>query len=138
MINKFGTSFTFLLATFYFTFSSCNTKQPFKPNYSNIGGYVIGNENCYADSTKDYWLLNFTIYPNSPEIGDTLTLNSITYNNVLKVKGLDPRLQRIGAKVSIDYNKVSSDKIITSGCTVSSPVAYALKEIFIINQFEIR
>jgi hypothetical protein len=120
------------------TFSSCNTKQPFKPDYANIGGYVIGNETCSADQTKDYWLLDFTIYPNSPEIGDTLILNGITYNNVLKVKGLDPRLQQIGTRVSIDYKKVSANKIITTGCTVSSPVVYSLKEIYIINQFEIR
>lgn len=41
-------------------------------------------------------------------------------------------------KVSIDYKKVTADKIITQGCNVNSPVTYPLKEIFIINQFEIR
>lgn len=137
-MNKLRTSLIFLLATFYFIFSSCNTKQPFKPDYSNIGGYVIGNETCNSDQTKDYWLLDFTIYPNSPEIGDTLILNGITYNNVLKVKGLDPRLQQIGTRVSIDYKKVSTHKIITTGCTVSSPVVYSLKEIYVIDQGEIR
>lgn len=138
MNNKFLYSSIFFLTAFCFIFSSCNNKQPFKPDYSNIGGYVIGNETCNTDSSNDYWLLDFTIYPNSPQIGDTLTLNSITYTNVLKIKGLDQRLQKIGARVSIDYNKVSSNKVITTGCTVASPVVYPLKEIYIIHQFEIR
>lgn len=117
---------------------SCNNKEPFKPPYENIGGYVIGNETCYTDTTQNFWLLDFTVYPNSPHIGDTLILNGTTYTNVLKVKRLDERLKQFGMKVSIDYNVVSANKVITSGCTVNSPVTYDLKQILIINQFEIR
>ena len=127
----------FILAFFYFISLSCNNKQPFKPDYSNIGGYVIGKESCDTNEINDYWLLDFTVHPNSPHIGDTLLLNNITYTNVLKVQGLDPSLKKIGVKVSIDYNKISN-KELTSGCTVSSPVIYFLKEIYIINQGEIR
>lgn len=127
----------FLLVTFYLISFSCNNKEPFKPDYSNIGGYVIGKETCNTDDTNDYWLLDFTVYPNSPHIGDTLVSNSITYTNVLKVKGLDPRLKQFGMRVSIDYKKISSNEL-TTGCTVPSPVIYFLKEIFIINQGEIR
>jgi hypothetical protein len=127
----------FILASFYFISLSCNNKQPYRPDYSNIGGYVIGKETCNTDDTNDYWLLDFAVYPNSPHIGDTLVLNSITYTNVLKVKGLDPRFKQIGFKVSIDYKTISS-KNLTTGCTVSSPMVYFLKEIFIINQGEIR
>ena len=127
----------FLLLTFYFIFSSCNNKQPFKPDYSNIGGYVIGKESCDTNETNDYWLLDFTVYPNSPHIGDTLVLNGITYTNVLKVKGLDSRLKKVGMRVSIDYKKIS-EKELTTGCNVTSPIIYFLKEIFIINQGEIR
>ncbi len=54
-----------------FIIISCNNKRPFKPDYLNIGGYVIGNENCYSDSTKNYWILDFNVYSNSPQIGDT-------------------------------------------------------------------
>jgi hypothetical protein len=117
--------------------SSCNNKQPYKPDYSNIGGYVIGKENCNTDESNDYWLLDFTFYPNSPQIGDTLTLNGILYTNVLKVKGLDPRFKQIGFRVSIDYKDIS-DRKYTSGCTVGTPIVYFLKEIFIIDQGEIR
>ena len=52
MKSTFATALIFV--PFIPLFISCNNKQPLKPNYSNIGGYVIGNENCYADSTKDY------------------------------------------------------------------------------------
>ncbi len=138
MKNKFLTILILFLFIPFFIFYSCNNKPPFKPDYSNIGGYVIGKENCNTDESNDYWLLDFNVYPNSPHIGDTLILNGITYTNVLKVKGLDPRLKQIGARVSIDYNKISSNKVITTGCTVTSPVVYSLKEIFIINQGEIR
>ncbi len=127
----------FLLATFYFISFSCNNKQPFKPDYSNIGGFVIGKETCNTDESNDYWLLDFTVHANSPHIGDTLVLNGITYTNVLKVKGLDSRVKQIGMKVSIDYNKISNEEL-TSGCTASSPVIYFLKEIYIIDQGEIR
>jgi hypothetical protein len=117
--------------------SSCN-KPPYKADYENIGGYVIGKETCNSDESQDYWLLDFTVYPNSPKLGDTLILNGTTYTNVLKLKGLDSRLKQIGMRVSIDYRIISSSKIITAGCTVAMPVTYSLKELFILNQFEIR
>lgn len=126
-----------LLLIYLLSAASCK-KPPYKPDYENIGGYVIAKETCDTDESKDYWLLDFTVYPNSPKLGDTLTLNGTTYTNVLKLKGLDPRLKQIGIRVSIDYKVISSNKIITSGCTVPMPVIYPLKEIFIINQFEIR
>jgi hypothetical protein len=116
---------------------SCK-KPPFKPDYENIGGYVIGKETCNTDESQDYWLLDFTVYPNSPQIGDTLFLNGITYTNVLKLKGLDQRLRQIGMRVSIDYKTITANRVTTTGCTVASPIIYSLKEIFIINQFEIR
>jgi hypothetical protein len=117
---------------------SCNNKEPFRPPYDNIGGYVIGTETCNTNTDQNYWLLDFTVYSNSPHIGDTLFLNGVTYTNVLKVKGLDAKLKLIGMRVSIDYNVVSPNKTITTGCTVDSPITYNLKELFIINQFEIR
>ena len=127
----------FLFAALFFISVSCNNKRPFKPDYTNIGGYVIGKETCNIDETNDYCLLDFTVYANQPQIGDTLLLNGITYTNVLKVKGLDEKAKHIGMKVAIDYNKISKREL-TMGSTVDSPVVYNLKEIFIIYQFEIR
>ncbi len=106
--------------------------------YENIGGYVIGSETCNADETQNYWLLDFTVYPNSPQIGDTLILNGNTYTNVLKVKGLDERLKQVGMRVSIDYKIVTSNNVVTAGCSVDSAITYNLKVISIIYQGEIR
>jgi hypothetical protein len=67
-----------------------------------------------------------------------LVLNGTTYTNVIKTKGLDQRLKQIGMKVSLDFKTVTPDKVETTGCSVTNPVTYRLKELFIINQFEIR
>lgn len=128
---------TFLLTVLFFIAISCNNKQPFKPDYKNIGGVVIGKETCNTDDANDYWLIDFNYYPDQPQRGDTLILDGIIYTNVLKVKGLDPKLKHIGIGVAIDYNKIG-DRELTTGCTVNSPVVYNLKEIFIIDQGEIR
>ncbi|MCK9402757.1 MAG: hypothetical protein M0Q26_05105 [Chitinophagaceae bacterium] len=117
--------------------NSCN-KYPYVPDYKNITGYVIGKETCNSDEIQDYWLIDFTYTPNPSKVGDTLLLNGISYTNVLKTKGLDQRLKVIGMKVSIDYRTITLDKITTTGCNVTSPVTYQLKELTILNQFEIR
>ena len=138
MKTKFLSLFIFFFAAFSFIFYSCNNKQLFKPDYNNIAGYVIAKESCNNNELNDYWLLDFNVYQNTPHVGDTIVLNGIIYTNVLKVKGLDSRLKKMGMQVSIDYKKISNDKVITTGCAVSSPVLYPLKEIFIISQGEIR
>lgn len=117
--------------------SSCN-KEPYKPDYSSIAGYVIAKEKCNINEKQDYWLIDFTYDPNPPKVGDTLVLNGVAYNNVLKTKDLAQGLKQIGMRVDIDYKTISESKIITTGCTVTNPVTYSLKEIFIINQGEIR
>ena len=119
------------------TGSSCN-KQPYKPDYKNITGYVIGKETCNSDETKDYWLIDFTYGTNNPKVGDTLLITGITYTNVLKTRGLDQQLKTVGLRVSIDYRIISVDKVITVGCNAATPVTYSLKELTILNQGEIR
>jgi len=128
----------FLIPQILLILLACNNKEPFDPPYDNIGGFVIGKENCNIDTSKDYWLIDFTVYNNFPQIGDTLILNGVIYTNVLKVKGLVERLRQVGMRVSIDYDTVTTSAVLTSDCNVASPVTYALKELFIINQFEIR
>lgn len=118
--------------------SSCNNKQPFIPDYNNIKGYVIGKESCNTDEAKDYWLIDFTYGSNNPHVGDTILVNGITYHNVLKTTGLDQQLKIPGLRVSIDYRVISSTKITSSGCDVSNPVTYSLKELTILDQGEIR
>lgn len=126
-----------LLLTSAILFSACK-RGPYEPDYTNTGGYVIGRETCKANEAEDYWLVDLTYYSDTPQYGDTLTLNGTAYRNVVKVKTLDQRLKQVGMKVSFDFKTVTTDKVITTGCSVPNPTTYALKELIIINQFEIR
>lgn len=127
-----------VLAVTITTLRSTSCKGPYELPYQTIGGYVIGKELCNNDESQDYWLLDFTVYPNAAKVGDTLLLNGITYTNVLKMKRLEPALQQVGKRVSIDYNNITPYKVSTADCTVASPVTYTLKEVFSIRQSEIR
>ncbi len=115
-----------------------SNKEPFTPPYQLIGGYVIATETCKGNNAQNYWLLDFTVYPNTPQIRDTLMVNGTTYANVLKLKALNPAFKLIGMTVSIMYNTITSNKITTTDCMVTNPVTYALKEMVILNQGEIR
>lgn len=118
-------------------FLSCN-KRPNIPDYSNTGGFVIGGEICKTNEAENYWLVDLTYYSDTPHYGDTLVLNGITYTNVVKVKTLDSRLRVVGTKVSFDFKTITPNKVTTIGCDVATPEIYDLKELFIINQGEIR
>jgi hypothetical protein len=124
------------IISFIFLFA-CK-KDPAKVDYINVGGYVIGKETCKGNDADEYWLLDLTVYPNTPQYGDNITVNGTPYSNVIKLKGLDQRLRIVGMKVSIDFKTITPDKITTTSCTVSPSTTYALKEITILNQGEIR
>lgn len=129
--------FAFLIfISFLLITSSCN-KPPYRPD-KNVGGFVIGKEICNTNDADDYWLIDLTYYNDTPQYGDTLILNARTYTNVIKVKGLDSRLRQIGMTVAFDFKTITSNKVQTTGCTVANPITYNLKELFIINQGEIR
>ncbi|GEP95799.1 hypothetical protein CCY01nite_20590 [Chitinophaga cymbidii] len=112
---------------------SC-TKRPYKVETKFIAGYLIGKETCHPDPDNDYWLLDCTVHPNTPSIGDTIVVDNETYTNVIKVKGLLPELQELGTSIGIEYKTITREKVETTGCEVPSPVTYHLKEIFIIHQ----
>ena len=118
-------------------FSCLKPKPRANPDYTNEKGYVIGREVCKSDS-EDYWLIDLTFRPDYRQYGDTINLNGIEYRNVVKVLGLDPRFKQVGTRVSLDFKTVTATKIITTGCTTANSTTYALKELFIINQGEIR
>jgi hypothetical protein len=120
-----------------FMYARCN-KPPYLADYTNVKGYVIGKETCNLDETKDYWLLDLTFFPDTPQYGDTVLLNGITYTNVVKVKTLVKELKQVGMRVSINFKKIATNKEETKGCTVNNSITYNLKELFIIEQGEIR
>lgn len=125
--------FAFLL----FVNAHCK-EQDYIVDFKNAKGYVVGKESCNADETKDYWLIDLTYLQDAPQYGDTLVLNGIIHTNVIKTKDLAERLKKIGMPVSMDFKVISANKVATTGCIVANQVTYNLKELFIINQFEIR
>lgn len=130
------------MKTFFVFFASlfilACIKEPYKPDYSSVNGYVIGKETCNNDEKQDYWLIDLTYSSPTPQYGDTLFLNGQYYSNVVKTKGLTDTVKHIGTPVTIDFKTITPDKVITTGCTVPNSVTYPLKEIFVINLFEIR
>ncbi len=117
--------------------TACN-KPPYKPDYTNAGGYVIGKETCNTNESQDYWLIDLTYYPNTPLYGDSLFLNGTNYTNVVKTKVLTDQVKNVGKRISINFKTITSNKVETIGCNISNPVIYNLKEIFVIDIGEIR
>ncbi len=136
MTYKRNSASIFSILIALLTLSISCRKQPYELN--NVAGYVIGTEICNVNEEGNYWLVDLTYNSNTPQYGDTLVLDGTTYTNVVKVKGLDERLRKKDISVSFDFKTITSEKVITSGCSVAAPVTYRLKELFIINQFEIR
>jgi hypothetical protein len=129
---------TLLFIVLFFVFDiSCN-KLPYPVDYLTLYGFVVGKENCQADETQDYWLVDCTYRASSPQIGDTLMFNGITYTNVVKVKGLSDGLKKIGLPILIEYRTITSIRVSTIDCQVPLPKTYNLKEVTILNQGEIR
>ncbi|MGH2643273.1 MAG: hypothetical protein ACRDE2_04945 [Chitinophagaceae bacterium] len=114
-----------------FPFYSCNYKQPYKLPYEASAGIVIGRENCFVDTMKNYWLVYLTVYPNTKQYGDTISLNGTTYTNVVKTNGLKSPFNQIGEKAGLSFT-ISAERIQTQGCNVSSPVTYKLKVLKVI------
>ena len=116
---------------------SCNNKGGFKEPWEYAGGYVIAKESCNADETKDYWLVDLTIYPNTKQYGDSLEINGILYTNVVKTLDLLPKFKVVGKRVGFDFY-ISGQKVVTSGCNLTSPVTFTLKEMDVVTMGEIR
>ena len=93
-----------------------------------ISGFVIGKESCKGVDSLEYWLIDFTWRENSPQIGDTLVLNGFKSTNVLKMKITDTELRRVGASIAVIHKDILPNQLST-GCAVSSPITYNLKEM---------
>lgn len=134
---KLKKTFCFLSIVFGILNTTCD-KPPYEPNYSNVKGYAIGKETCNTDESQDYWLIDLTYLPDTPQYGDTLFFNGTNYTNVVKTKGLPDQLKQIGKRISINFRTITSDKIQSTNCTVAEPITYNLKEIIVIDAGEIR
>ena len=107
----------------------CN-KPPEKDDTQFIDGYIIGRETCYQDSSLNYWLIDCTVRARwqTPQIGDSVVIDSVQYTNVIKLKSLPPNLQVIGMPIAIGYTVVK-ERSISVGCNIASSTVYYLREI---------
>ncbi|TFB28363.1 hypothetical protein [Pedobacter alluvionis] len=111
-----------LSAIFFLITSSCKDKVPFKPPHDGASGTVIAKETCNTDEGKDYWLIEISSSSSvQQQFGDKLTLNGITYTNVIKTTGLPESLKKVGQKVGFDFT-IAGTATSTSNCSVSTPV----------------
>ena len=99
-----------------------------KTDLESIAGYVIAQDTCYHDESKNAWLLDCTVRRQTPQLGDTLVIGNVQYTNVIRIRNLKPDFQFIGLAVSVYYSEISEKKIST-GCDVTSPSGYALREV---------
>jgi hypothetical protein len=96
-------------------------------------GIVIGKEVCKTDTTNDYWMINITSSSSGQQqFGDTVLINGVQYNNVVKTGGLPNEMKKTGTKIGMDFY-LSKDKKQTSNCTMSFPVLFYLKVAEIVN-----
>lgn len=122
---------------FIFSSSSCR-REPYKPDFDHAGGYVIGKEVCKEDTAQDYWLVDLSLnYSATNTSGDSITINGIKYNHMVKTKGLLPQFHVVGKKISFDC-RFSALKVQTTNCTVASPITYSLKDMTVLASGEIR
>jgi len=120
-------------------FPSCNNKgNGVLIDEKSLSGYVIGREICHNNAGLDSWIVDFTFMNDQPQVGDTLTIQGVTYTNVVRVKGLDRKLQQPGLPIRVDYKVMTSAPVVPTDCNNPDANVYNLKELTIIFQFEIR
>ena len=117
--------------------ASCK-REPFVPDFEHAGGFVIDKETCKANPDDDYWLVDLSYPLNTvTTYGDSITINGTFYTNMIKTTQLPANFKVIGKKVSFDFH-LSNTKVETSGCSITNPTIYKLKEMQVIASFEIR
>src|SRR5687768_13585936 len=91
-------------------------KPEFRVDFERAGGCVIGRERCLADSFKDYWLIDLSVYP-ARRYGDTLKLDVFTYYELVKSQQFAPEFQQIGARISLDF-QITPAPLQSTGCLI--------------------
>ncbi|MEO6668926.1 MAG: hypothetical protein ABIN36_05590 [Ferruginibacter sp.] len=116
-------------------FGACN-KDPVNLDFINVRGTVIAKETCNTNETTDYWLIDLTLNPDTPQYGSTVTINGAIFTDVVKTKELSPQLKELGKHVFFHFQEISDNPVETLNCNVSTPVTYLVKEIYILEQGE--
>lgn len=117
----------FFLIFYGFALVGCK-KQPYKNDKPTMSGYVIGRENCISDESKDFWLIDFTYFPNTEQVGDSITLNGRLFSNVLKLKLSDSAYRIIDKSISVEYTNILPANL-TTPCEIANQTLFNLKEM---------
>jgi hypothetical protein len=114
---------------------ACNNKGGYVPKNSiYLTGRYVGKEACQENEANNYDLIEI-ITPSN--VGDSIVYQNYTYYNVLKTKGVDTALQRPGTMIGFDA-RLSTERVSSSGCSVSPSLTFTLYEMTIIDQIPFR
>jgi hypothetical protein len=130
-LKTFRTLVFLCITLIVFCSSSCS-KDSDTQDFMTRTGTVIGKEYCKSDTTKDYWLVNLDTVVNKASFGDTAQIDDTTYNHVVKTLQLPDGFRVKGLRITVDFKKLSDDKVTSTDCFIQTPVTYSLKELHIL------
>lgn len=120
------------LGALIIAFSSCNNKQPFRPDYELGVGVILGQENCSSVPSKNAWLIQL-IRPShgGRTFGNEITYNNIKYSNVVKTYNL-PDTSKIAEK-TYGFEFYLETNPINQQCDVQNPKTFDILNIRVQN-----
>ncbi|MGV3509480.1 MAG: hypothetical protein ACO1N7_09345 [Sphingobacteriaceae bacterium] len=120
------------LGALFFSTFSCNDKPPFKPDYENAVGLIIGSEDCKQEPSQNAWFIQFS-GPNAgnKSYGENITYNAKSYSNVVKTYTLPDSSKVAGKRYLVDF--YIEEKTNSQVCDVDNAVNLKIVNIRIKN-----
>ena len=124
------------LGALVFSLFSCTDKPPFKPDYENAVGLIIGSEGCKQDPSQNAWFIQFS-GPNAgnKSYGENITYNAKSYSNVVKTYTLPDSAKVAGKQYLFDF--YIEEKTHAQVCDVDNAVNLNIMNIRIKNLAQI-
>lgn len=116
------------LGAFVFLLFGCNDKPPFKPDYENAVGLIIGSEDCKQDPSQNAWFIQFS-GPNAgnKSYGESITYNAQSYSNVVKTYTLPDSSKVAGKRYLFDF--YIEEKTNSQACDIDNAVNLKIMNI---------
>lgn len=105
-------------------------REPIVPVW-NAEGIVITEERCHSDRSQNRWLVELR-QDASGHTGDSLSVNSDRFVNLVKVARLPDSLRVPNTPIMFTYDYYSSDQV-KGTCNVNPSQSYFLHEMFLVN-----
>ena len=121
-------SLAFFLSAFFLV--ACENKRPMMIDLHQSDVTVIKKENCMQNPDTDFWLLNLD--SKIGDIGDTIEIDGVVYNNVVKTSALAPELKSAGKRLRIFYHLLGNERTVISRCPATDSLQFAVYNIPII------